>query len=186
VALARVLARQARVHHSTLPAARLTTAAADAASVRLADQAWRALGTVDATIIVPTVATSGRHRKPGGAPASPPASAWRAGIDATVRATYLVGRAAGAALARQGGGALLIVVDRPPAGDPIAAVTGEALSCLVDTLGRALRRTVRVGEVSVDRAATATAILARRLLHALTAAPPGLRLVVRSGGRSAG
>ncbi|MBX3027990.1 hypothetical protein KF840_24125 [bacterium] len=117
---------------------------------------------------------------------SPPVSAWRDGIDATVRASFLVGRAAGGALERQGGGALLIVIDAAPPDDAIAAVTSEALSCLVDTLARALRRTVRVGEVAVDRAATPAATLAQHLLHAVTAPRPGPRLVMRSGGGSAG
>jgi hypothetical protein len=137
------------------------------------------LGTVDAVIIVPTVATASGRRNPR-------LTAWRAGIDATVRASYVVARAAGAALERQGAGALLIVIDAAPADDAIAAVTSEALSCLVDTLGKALRRTVRVGEVTIDRRATSAPALARSLLEALAAPPRGPLLVVRSGGGSPG
>ncbi|HSQ00915.1 MAG TPA: hypothetical protein VL049_27140 [Candidatus Dormibacteraeota bacterium] len=113
-------------------------------------------------------------------------AAWRAGIDATVRASYVVARAAGTALERQGAGTLLIVIDAAPADDAIAAVTSEALSCLVDTLGKALRRSVRVGEVAIDRRTTSAPALAHSLLEALAAPPRGLSLVVRSGGGSPG
>lgn len=113
-------------------------------------------------------------------------TAWRAGIDASVRASYLVARAAGAALERQGRGALLIVVETAPDGDAIAAVAGQALSCLVDTLARALGRGVRVGELAVDGREGAAAPLAHALLQALAAPPGGPSLVVRSGGGSPG
>lgn len=178
-ALARALAREARVHLATLPAARLSTAAADAASVRLAERAWRTLGTVDAVIIVPTVATASGRRNPA-------MTAWRAGLDASVRASYLVARAAGVALERQGRGALLIVVETAPAADAIAAVASQALSCLVDTLARALGRAVRVGEMAVDGRGSAAAPLARALLQVLAAPPRGPSLVVRTDGGSAG
>lgn len=186
-ALARALSREARVHASSLPAARLSTAAADAASARLADQAWRALGRVDAAIIVPTVATASGRRKPGRAARSTvPVARWRAAIDATVRASYLVGRAAGLAFERQGSGIVLVVIDAAPDDDAVGAVTSEALSCLVDTLGRALRRTVRVAELVIAGRDPSPASLARHLLQALAAPPPGPHLIVRSGARSAG
>ena len=178
-ALSRALARGARVHDGPLPAARLTTAAAAAASARRADQAWRALGTVDAVIIHPDLSTGTRGRNPG-------LAAWRVGIDATLRAAYLLGRAAGLALAQQRRGVLLIVVEPPRADDAIAAVVAEALSCLVDALGRAVGRTVRVGEVAIGRPPASAAATARGVLAALDGASRDASPLVRFVGGSPG
>ena len=107
-------------------------------------------------------------------------------MDATLRAAYLLGRAAGLALAQQRRGVLLIVVESPRAGDAIAAVVAEALSCLVDALGRAVGRPIRVGEVAIGRPPASAAATARGVLAAIDAASRDASPLVRFVDGSAG
>jgi hypothetical protein len=107
-------------------------------------------------------------------------------MDATLRAAYLLGRAAGLALAQQRRGVLLIVVEPPRADDAIAAVVAEALSCLADALGRAVKRPVRVGEVAIGRPPASPAATARGVLAAIDGASRDASPLVRFVGGSPG
>ena len=178
-ALVRALGGHATVQTTPLAAARLSTAAADLASARRIDQAWRTLGAVDAVIIHPNLSIAPRRRNPG-------LASWRSGLAATLRASYLAARAAGLALARQGRGTLLIVNDASGADDAVAAVAAEGLACLSDALARALMGTVRVAEVSSGSRRGAPAALARGVLAAVDGAPGDSLPIVRSGAGSRG
>lgn len=180
--LTRALARAARVRAQPLPAARLTTAAAVAASAQRIERSWRALGEVDAVVILPSLPIGQRRRNPG-------LAAWRAGLASTVRAGYVAARAAGLALAAQGRGVLVIVNAAAAAGardDAVAAVAIEALSCLRDALARALADTVAVVEVTSGSGRGAEAALARAVLALLAGAPTDPLPSVRSGAGSRG
>lgn len=179
LALARALARVARAHASPLPAAGLTTAAANAVSQRQVREAWRVLGVVDAVVIHPKLSTlpSGR---------APSLSAWKRGINASLRASFLLARAAVAALERQGGGSLIVVVDAIDPDDAIAAVASDGLSCLVDGLGKASSGAVRIGEIAVTSRRTSMAAVARSVLQSIGGPRREPRPNVRSGARSPG
>jgi hypothetical protein len=167
-ALARALAPCARVETVPLPGARLSTAAAEAASARRIDQAWRALGAVDAVVILVNLSIAPRRRNPS-------LAAWRTGIAATLRAGYAAARVAGLALARQGRGTLLIVNENGAGGaaDAVAAVASEGLSCLGAALPRALGGAVRVAEIWSGSRRGHERTLARGILTALGGAPDG-------------
>jgi hypothetical protein len=177
--LLRALATSARVHAGALPAAGLTTAAANASSERQVREAWRTLGVVDAVVIHPSLSTPPGSRNPG-------LSAWKRGINASLRATFLLGRAAGAALERQGGGSLIVVIEPSDPDDAIAAVASDGLSCLVDGLGKALGAGVRVGEIAVGSRRTSMAAVARGVMQAVAAAAREPLPNVRSGAGSRG
>jgi hypothetical protein len=119
-----------------LPPASSRTAAATAASARLAHR----LDGVEALIIWPTLAARRGARNPG-------AGAWRDAIDAQLRGAYLIGRAGGLAFAAGAGGRLLVVIDAPAKDDAIAAVVAEGLDCLADGLRKALDARVDVAQL---------------------------------------
>jgi hypothetical protein len=167
------------VYGSALPAAGLTTAAATAISQRQAGEAWRALDIVDAVIIHPSLATPPSGRNPG-------LSAWKRGINASLRASFLLGRAAGAALEHQGGGSLILVIESTDPDDAIAAVASDGLSCLADGLGKALSDTVRVGEIAVGSRRTSMAAVARGIVQAIAGPASRAQPNVRSGAGSRG
>ena len=144
------------LHRASLPAAELSSAAAQRAATRSVAEAQRALGGLDVVVLAPRLPSRrGTGRRP------PTLAAWQAGLDGPLRGTWMVGRAAALALAGQGSGSLIVVIE--PAADAVAVVAAEALCALVDGLRKAVPPAVSVVAVDLtggraDAAATAAAI----------------------------
>jgi len=157
-----------------LPAARLTTARAAAASARAA----RRLGAVEAVIIWPTISAPRRSRNPG-------LRSWRHGLDTALRGSYLTARAVGLALVARGDGRLLLVVDAAADGDVIGAVLADALSALADGLRKALGPAIDVAQLRAPprrrrRAAPPDDRRIAALVRSWLDAPPGAATTILS------